>query len=139
MQHPKASWLAWTLCALVGALTGIGLALTFAGPDAPRSAAVLTQTVLEAVLPVVFGVVGALIVGRQPRNTIGWLLMVIALGWSGGGVPTSYLPYALAESPEPSVAILVTVWFVGWSWWLLIGPLLLILLLFPTGRPPTPR
>ncbi len=139
MHHAKASWLAWTLCALVSALTGIGLALTFAGPDAPRSAAVFTQTVLEAILPVVFGVVGALIVARQPRNTIGWLLMVIALAWTMGGVPAGYLPYAIAASPEPSVAILVMVWFVGWSWWLLIGPLLLILVLFPTGRPPAPR
>ena len=80
MSHSKASWLAWTLCALVVGLSAVGLALTFAGPNAPRLAPALVQTALESVIPVVFAVVAALIVAHQPRNTIGWLLMVIALG-----------------------------------------------------------
>ncbi len=139
MHHPKASWLAWTLCALVVGLSAVGLALTFGDPNAPRLAPAIVKTALESVIPVVFGVVGALIVAHQPRNTIGWLLMMIALAWTLGEIPASYLPYALAASPEPSAALLVMLWFVGWSWWLLIGPLLLVLVLFPTGRPPSPR
>ncbi len=139
MHHSKASWLAWTLCALVVALTAVGLVLTFGGPNAPQLAPTIVQTALEAGIPVVFGVVAALIVAHQPRNTIGWLLMVIALGWTLGGIPASYLPYALSASPEPSAVILVMLWFVQWNWWLLLGPLMLILVLFPTGRLPAPR
>src|SRR5262249_13613487 len=30
--------------------------------------------------------------------------------------------------------VLLLAWFNSWAWWLLIGPLLLILLLFPSGR-----
>jgi hypothetical protein len=37
------------------------------------------------------------------------------------------------------VLALLAVWFSNWGWLLLIFSLLLILLLFPTGRPPTPR
>jgi hypothetical protein len=95
--------------------------------------------VLEAVIPVVFGVVGALIVAHQPRNTIGWLLMVIALGWTIGGLIASYLPLPTAATPDPTPALLLSAWFSEWNWWLLIDPLLLILLLFPTGKPPSPR
>jgi two-component system NarL family sensor kinase len=45
----------------------------------------------------------------------------------------------MAATPHPTLAILLIAWFNQWFWWLLLGPLLLILLLFPTGRPPSPR
>jgi MFS family permease len=88
---------------------------------------------------VVFGIVAALIVAHQPRNAIGWLLMVLALGATIGRLIASYLPLAMAATPHPTLAILLIAWFNQWNWWLLLGPLLLILLLFPTGRPPSPR
>src|SRR5215212_8886454 len=43
------------------------------------------------------------------------------------------------SSPRPTVPLLVAVWFSNWGWLLLIFSLLLVLLLFPNGRPPTPR
>lgn len=139
MSKRVAVRLAWTLCAFIVALSAIGLALTLPGPNAPRLAPALVKTVLEAFVPMVFGVVGALIVAHQPRNTIGWLLMVIALAWTTGGVLASFLPVLTAPTPNPTPAMLLNTWFSQWSWWLLIGPLLLILVLFPTGRPPSPR
>jgi hypothetical protein len=139
MNKRRAAWLAWTLCALVVGLGAAELALTFAGPNAPRLGPALVKTLLEAVIPVVFGVVAALIVAHQPHNTIGWLLTVIALGWMFGTAIDNYLPLTTTAMPDPSLAILLHAWFVQWSWWLLIGPLLLILLLFPTGRLPSPR
>jgi hypothetical protein len=45
----------------------------------------------------------------------------------------------MAAMPDPTVAILLNAWFSEWNWWLAVGPLLLILLLFPTGRLPSPR
>jgi hypothetical protein len=33
----------------------------------------------------------------------------------------------------------LSIWLSGWTWWLLIGPLLLVLLVFPTGRLLSPR
>ncbi len=139
MHHLKASWLAWGLCALVVGPGAVGLALTLADPNTPRFAPALVETTLNSLHSVVFGIVAALIVAHQPRNTIGWLLMVLALGVTTAGVAVSYLPLAMAATPHPTLAILLIAWFNNWSWWLLLGPLLLILLLFPTGRPPSPR
>jgi MFS family permease len=139
MSYIRAASIAWTLCVLLIALTAVGLVLTFAGPTAPRTAAVFTKIVLEALIPLVFGGVGAVIIARLPFNTIGWLLMLVALGWTSGGVITGYLPYRLGGSSEPNTVTLLLIWFTGWAWWVLIGPLLSILVLFPTGRPPTPR
>src|SRR5215213_10312561 len=107
MYHSKASWLAWTLCALVVALSAVGLALTFASLNAPHLAPALVQTAVESVIPVVFAVVAALIVAHQPRNTIGWLLMVIALGWTIAEVIASYLPLPMATMPNPTLAMLL--------------------------------
>jgi len=134
MRYSKASWLAWTLCALVGVLDVVAFVMT---PTDARFAAELVQFGTQFVSPIVFGVVGALIVAHQARNTIGWLLMTIALGWTIAGVVDLYQPDTIPATP--TLTTLAIVWFTQWSWWVLIGPLLLILVLFPTGRPPTPR
>jgi MFS family permease len=89
--------------------------------------------------PVVFAVVAALIVSRQPRNTIGWLLMLVVGVSVVGGSIDNYIEHLAPSSPAPTVPLLLIVWFSNWGWLLLIFPLLLILLLFPSGRPPTPR
>jgi hypothetical protein len=56
-----------------------------------------------------------------------------------GGPIASYIERLAPSPPEPTVPILLIVWFNNWNWLLLIFPLLLILLLFPNGQPPTPR
>jgi len=139
MHHSKAFWLAWALCALVAGLSTLGLALTLAGPNAPFTAPTVAKIALEPIGSIVFGIIAALIVAHQPRNTIGWLLMALALGLPTLQIVDGYLPLAIAASATSTPAILLIAWFSQWSWWLVIGPLLLIVLLFPTGRPPTPR
>ena len=86
-----------------------------------------------------FVISGAIIVSRQPRNVIGWLLMIPGLS-----VPLSDWPFrALVEmDPAPVVAgplLWLAVWFTGWSWILLMFPLFHLLLTFPSGRLLSPR
>jgi hypothetical protein len=98
-----------------------------------------SEALIMLATPVVFAVVAALILSRQPRNTIGWLLMMVVGLFVIGGPLENYIEHLAQSSPTPTVALLLIVWFSGWSWLLLIFPLLLILLLFPSGQPPTSR
>jgi hypothetical protein len=96
-----------------------------------------SDALISVATPVIFAIVAALIVSRQPRNTIGWLLTVVVGGFLVGQPLENYVNHL--ASPEPTLPLLVAVWFSNWGWLLLIFSLLLVLLLFPTGRPPTSR
>jgi hypothetical protein len=92
----------------------------------------------EWTLPVLFALVGTAIIARQPRNLVGWLLMLPAL------VEAATVVASDATHPATPPAVLTTglllrLWFDNWSWIPLIFPVLLIPLNFPTGRPPSSR
>jgi signal transduction histidine kinase len=87
-----------------------------------------------------FGVVGALIVSRAPGNRIGVLLL-----WGSGVTAASFLAgevvTALVREGTTSGAVLAFAAIVSNVGWVLgIMPVLILLpLLFPDGRPPSPR
>jgi hypothetical protein len=140
MSRRTAARLAWSLYGLVICLSTIWSAVGLLSQDDSRSALYLVgETLISLVAPVVFAIVAALIVSRQPRNTIGWLLMVPVALYVVGGPQASYIESLAPSSPAPTVPLLLMVWFSNWNWLLLIFPLLYIPLLFPNGRPPTPR
>jgi len=89
-------------------------------------------------VPIVFAVLGALIVARQRDNRVGWLMMIVALV---AGNPASALMERLLSVPPQVLTpgLWLLLWFDGWSWIPLIFPIFLIPLHFPTGRPPSSR
>jgi hypothetical protein len=92
-----------------------------------------------AVAMVAFVLSGALIVSRQPRNVIGWLLMIPGLSLPISELATQWL---IAMDPPPETTDLwlwLALWFISWSWVLLIFPLFHLLLTFPNGRFLSPR
>ena len=140
MSRRTAVWLAWSLYGLVICLSIIWSGVGLLGQGGSGNALNLAgEALISGVAPVVFAIVAALIVSRQPRNTLGWVLMVPVGLYVVGGPITSYIERFAPSSPEPTVPILLMVWFNNWNWLLLIFPLLFILLLFPNGQPPTPR
>jgi hypothetical protein len=140
MSRRTAAWLAWSLYGLITCLSIIWSGVGLLSQDGSRSALYLAgEALILLVAPVVFAIVAALIVSRQPRNTIGWVLMVPVGLYVVGGPPAAYIERLAPSSPAPTVPLLLIAWFSNWNWLLLIIPLLLIPLLFPSGRPPTPR
>jgi hypothetical protein len=88
-------------------------------------------------IPVVFAILGALILSRQPRNMIGWLLMIPAIAFT---LPAEdYVNSFTGALPVPPVTLFFALWLNDWNWLLLMFPIFFILLLFPTGQPPSPR
>jgi hypothetical protein len=97
----------------------------------------LSEEVSARLAFIPFGIVGAVIVARQPHNTIGWLCCAIGLGTSLFQLMEDYAYIALARDLPGGVALAV----LGASpWWALLGLIAIFLpLLFPTGRLPSPR
>jgi hypothetical protein len=88
---------------------------------------------------IAFIVSGALIVSRQPRNIIGWLLMIPGLALPTVEVAHDWLVGIQPPPTEPDILIWLALWFDSWSWVLLIYPIFHLLLVFPSGKLLSPR
>ena len=139
MSRRMAALLIWSLYGLTTCLVIVASGTALLNQDGSNNVLRLASDALISIAtPVVFAVVAALVVSRQPRNIIGWLLTLVVGTFVVGEPLENYVDH-LASSSTPTAAALLAVWFSNWGWLLLIFSLLLILLLFPTGRPPTPR
>ena len=101
------------------------------------------QGVVTALLYVLaftmFAVVGLVVLTRDPRNRIGLLLLIGSLIMVACTAAGDFATWAIAQGYEgPAVAITGLLMNFGWLLGLL-APLLLIPLLFPDGRLPSPR
>ena len=95
--------------------------------------------VTNALMGLSFGLCGAVIAWHRPRNPVGWLLVADGIGHATTAMAAP-LAAVLAEQGAPLVAqrLAATVAACAWPW--SIGLFLpLALLLFPTGRLPSPR
>ena len=131
--------LAWALCGLAV----IGAAAQLVSWATHLSVRPNLFDLVEALgwgmgIPIVFAVLGALIVARQRGNRVGWLMMIVALVSAN---PVSILMERLFSAPPEtlSLGLWLLLWLDGWSWIPLIFPIFLIPLHFPTGRPPSSR
>jgi hypothetical protein len=93
-----------------------------------------------AIVVATFPLVGLLILRRQPRNTIGWVLMSIGTVSGLGALADNYATYGLlvrpGAVPAPDVAAAINE--ASWAPWIgLIGTFLI--LLYPDGHLPSPR
>ena len=118
--------LAWGLFGLYAALASTTLALVIFGSASHDD--------VTTVLTVGFAFVGALVAARQPANRVGWLLLCIAMSW----VLDTALDAYLRTPGVPGVTAVA--WMSAWIWYLWLGGAVCLLpLLFPDGRPFSPR
>jgi hypothetical protein len=87
-----------------------------------------------------FMVVGALIVARRPGNAIGWLFSGAGLLAMAAFLAGEYTQYAYVTRPGALPGAIVAAWYWAWAAFAVFGlTFTFTLLLFPTGRLPSPR
>jgi class 3 adenylate cyclase/MFS family permease len=141
MRRRGAVWLAWgifgislVLAALIWLLYTKNAAL--ANPSGEQPLEISPQ--FDAGVLLVFSIPAALIVSRQPRNPIGWLLAAISYGVGMADFAGEYGFYALVTAPGALPAATPVLWLgTLLGIWLTVASVPLLLLLFPDGRLPS--
>jgi GAF domain-containing protein len=88
----------------------------------------------------VYPVVGALLASRRVGGAIGWICLAVGLAVGFVALTDAWAKYALETNPGTLPAGRYAAWFSNWSWPVFVGLIAIYLvLLFPTGSPPTPR
>ncbi len=136
----RLAWAGWWFL-----ITMVAISVPLSVVDEPRiteswGSQGLTSQAAFAIIVMSFPLVGLLILRRQPRNTIGWLLMGIGSVWGLGAMADNYATYGLLVNPGsvPGPAIVAAlnegIWVPAIG---LMGTFLL--LLYPDGHLPSPR
>ena len=125
--------LAWAIlgCSLLLVLAGIGLRVL-----GPRAGAYPFWGEV-VVIVVVLGTLGALVAARRPEHPVGWLFAGIGLAGACQLVAGNYAMAALADPALPAGAVAAVA--AEQLRIAALGMLLAVMLLFPTGRPPSRR
>jgi len=86
-----------------------------------------------------YATVGALVASRHPRNPVGWLFELAALGFAAVVMCEEYAVRGLLLSPGSLPAAELIGYQADWVPILAVGPIPLVFLLFPNGRPLSAR
>jgi hypothetical protein len=123
----------WMLIALYPLLMLVVAALWLAGTAIPT-------TGLKLIGGTVFAGVGTVLILRTPHNSVGWLCLVFAVAAMFQMSAQAYATRALVGAPGTLPGGALATWLSGWIFSSAYVILTMLLpLLFPTGRPPSPR
>src|SRR4051794_37795179 len=137
MAGRTVSWITWVVIplALFGYLLYLALGLT--DPFVAGPAAFTPDDAVWVLGQVLFAVVGAVVVARRPELPIGWLFGAGGLVGLLEGITARVAVHSLAGGWSPSGG--TAAWLSAVLWYPNNGLLVLGALLFPSGRPPSPR
>jgi hypothetical protein len=131
------TWIAGTIVGVVVALDAGAVVLGVLDRDVQS----LVPTIMFTPTTIGFAVFGALIVWRHRAHSIGWLFVAVAFFFAlCHNLAQNYAVYALVVDPGTLPAGTAAFWFASTALdGIYIGAMLLLLLLFPDGRPLTAR
>ena len=134
----QSTRVAWALLTVFGASVAALVVLSVANGNFQREP--LANTVGLLLAFTAFMGVGALIVANRPGNAIGWVFSAIALLAVTGALAEEYAGYAVRTRPGLLPGGVLAGWYAGWAWYPTVTLALVFTpLLFPDGRPPSPR
>src|ERR1700730_4757234 len=128
LRPTTAAWLAWSLWA---SAFGLSVASTVVR-QTPNSWFNATFFALATT--------GAVIAWRRPANPIGWLYLAMSFLGALTTFAQQYAIRGLVEHPGSLPGAVYLAWLEQWSFWFVFpAGIALVLMLFPTGRPASPR
>lgn len=128
----RFAWAGWWFFATMFAVA-VPLSLVWAG-DGSSSGLGFVAVIAG------FPLVGVMILRRQPRNAIGWILLLIGFVWGLGGLADNYARYGLLVSPGSLPRPDIAMGLIGGIWAPGVGLMVtFLILLYPTGHLPSPR
>jgi hypothetical protein len=141
VSERRARRIAWAAFLLFIAMSFVAVLLGVLSSvhGVPKSHNPIAASVVQILLGIPFIAVGPLLVARRPDNAIGWLFCGVALLWSFDALAFSWGAWTLyggGDLPGPKIALWISAALQVVP--LFSGPIYLFLL-FPTGKPLTPR
>jgi len=133
-----ARWVSNAIVAVSALFVGVSVFVSFTQPAITETDQ--TDWLFNIIIVVGFAIyaaIGCLIVRRQPRNAIGWLLLFVPLI---GGLTLgngAYTDQALVRAPGSLPFGTIGAWLDRWLLVLALGAFIPIFLLFPDGRLPS--
>ena len=139
MSRKEATWLAWCMCFLSLVLTALGLVLLVLSRE-HLGGLVFEQWAEDALVAIGFSTIGAFVAPRFPsRNPIGWLFCAIGLVGAVLLFCGEYAAHSLLSQPGTQPSGEAAAWVASWLWVAHVGLFAFLGLLYPDGRPPSPR
>ncbi len=134
----RVAWTSWVVSAVfvTGAVVLAAFnSSTLGGPD--RTAAL---SLIGLAWTMAFATVGAVVASRRSSNPIGWAFCVMAVVIAMVAFSEGYATRGLVSAPGSLAGARVAAWFQNWAGWLVFPSVLVVLVvLFPDGKPPSPR
>ena len=133
MMRRAPTLLAWLVLTLCVAVIAIAHALALLGAGKPNGSWEVTASFLT------FPAVGALIISRRPKNTVGWIFCAIGMGAATTSFSAGYVSYAVAKHTDAQLATGLIDALGNAVWPVNMGLGSLLLFLFPDGKLPSRR
>jgi len=141
MSARTARWIAWSLVGAFIILATAGLSLQAISQHTYAAGTPIVVLIIAVILVGMWVVTGALIISRHPRHPVGWLLCAGMFSPAIDMFSAGYAAYDTFVYPGSLSGVnLALVWLKLSSLGAFgTAAFALILLLFPDGRPPSPR
>ena len=141
METPTTrSRLPWILGAVTVVILMASIPFLVLGLDTPLPESAFGFRGWGLILGTAFLVAGLLIATRVPSNPIGWVLVASGLVTAVQEFGQQYAQYGLVDSPGSVGGADLAAWSTEWVWIPYMAAVaLLIPMLYPTGRLPSPR
>jgi signal transduction histidine kinase len=132
MKEQSAARLAWGISFACFAVAGTAAVLWFLNRAVPALGNGGGSNLIPAVT---FAALGGLVASRKPKNPVGWLMLTIAMGTGLSGLTANLSMRVLLTGVAPVGWVRWPAWASNWISNVSLGALILIFLLFPTGKP----